>query len=136
MTPVAGFFFYGTLCDAEVRARVLGAAAAGLELVPAVAPGWRAVYACGRAYPVLVPGRGDAAPGVLARSLDRDGVRRLIAYEGAGYRVSRVTVRLADDSRVAAGVFLPRRRLRPGARRFDLAAWQRAQRARYLKRFA
>ncbi len=80
MTPVAGFFFYGTLCDAAVRARVLGGAAAGLELVPTVAPGWRAVYARGRAYPVLVPGRGDAAPGVLARGLDRDGVRRLIAY--------------------------------------------------------
>lgn len=136
MAPVAGFFFYGTLCDAAVRARVLGPAAASLELVPAIVRDWRAVYARGRAYPVLVPGRGDAAPGVLAHGLDRDGVRRLVAYEGAGYRLARLTVTLADGSRVAAAVFLPRRALRPGVRRFELAQWQHAQRARYLKRVA
>ncbi len=133
------FFFYGTLRDAAVRARVLGArTAAALRLAPAEAPGWRAVYARGRDFPILVPERGAAAPGMVAEGLGRGAVRRLIAYEGAGYRLALLAVKFSDRAgkECRAVAFLPRGMLQAGRRSFDLAGWQSTRRGRFLKRLA
>lgn len=136
MTIGARFFFYGTLRDPEVRARVLGAVTARVALVPATAPGWRALYVRGRDFPVLVPRRGAIAPGLLAEGLNRDSLCRLVAYEGRGYRIGVVNVTAGTGTRLRAAAFLPKRRLKPGPRCFDLGDWQMARRMRYLRRLA
>lgn len=134
--PGPRFFFYGTLCDAAVRARVLGAAENAISVRPATAPGWCAVYARGHDFPVLVPRRGDSAPGLVVNGLVRDAVQHLIAYEDSGYRIGAVVVVTEAGDHVRASAFLPRRHLRPGANRFDLARWQELRRRGYLRRLA
>lgn len=126
------FFFYGTLVDADVRARVLGRAAALLRVTGARAPGWRAVYAAGKPYPVLVRTHRAVAAGVLAEGARPGILARLTAYE-KGYRLRRIAV-LAAGRPVTAAVFLPRRALRAGPRLFDLQSWQRIRKRDYLKR--
>lgn len=131
------FFFYGTLCDADVRTRVLGASTATrVATVPATAPGWRAVYACGHPFPVLVPCREDAAPGLLVEGLDRAAVRRLVAYENSGYRIGWVGVRVERRPPLSVCAFLPTPALRPGPMRFDLDGWRKAYHAAYLRRLS
>lgn len=124
-------FFYGTLRDAEVRAAVLGPAAARIAVSDAVAPGWRAVYGPGRSYPFLVPARGYAAPGLIADRVTAPLLARLKAFEGAEYRIGPVTVRSMDGHcRVAA--FLPRIALGRRQPEFDLTVWQDREKPRFL----
>lgn len=135
MPSGARFFFYGTLCDAGVRTRVLGAdIESRITLTPAVAPGWRAVYACGHPFPVLVPGAGGGAPGYLAEGLDTLAVRRLVAYENSGYRVGRIGVAPEGCRRRAVSAFLPTRALRPSATVWNLEDWRVAWHAAYMRR--
>lgn len=126
-------FFYGTLRDSDVRARVLGRHTAALHFIDAVAPGFRAMFAAGRDFPVLVPGHGAKAPGLLVSGFTRRGLRRLIAYEGGDYRLGRIRVVVAGHKPVVARVFLPRRYLRIGWGVFDLGHWQAGPKERYLK---
>lgn len=129
------FFFYGTLCDAAVRSRVLGPGVINrIVLTPTTAPGWRAVHACGHPFPVLVPCAGDAAPGLLAEGLDRLALRRLVAYESSGYRIGRIGVTVRGRAPHAASVFLPTAALRPGPARWNLEAWHAAWHAAYMRR--
>lgn len=129
------FFFYGTLRDNDVRVRVLGSdIESRITLIPAVAPGWRAVYACGHPFPVLVPGAGSDASGYLAEGLDRRAVRRLVAYENAGYRVGRIGVVPEGRRRCSVSAFLPTRALRPSAAPWNLDDWRAAWHAAYMRR--
>jgi len=116
-------FLYGTLIDGDVRAGVLGPAAAALALRPARAPGWRAVYGTGRRYPFLVRSRGALAPGMLAEGVGPEVVGRLAAYEGPQYRLGSVDV-VADGAILRASAFLPRRAALPGRRRFTIERWR------------
>lgn len=135
MPSVARFFFYGTLRDAAVRRRVFGAdIESRITLTPAAAPGWRAVYACGHPFPILVPGAGGDAPGCLAEGLDPLAVRRLVAYENSGYRVGRIGVVPAGRRCCAVSAFLPTRALRPSAAPWDLEEWYAAWHAVYMRR--
>lgn len=128
-------FFYGTLCDTDVLARVVGREEArALTLAPARARHFRAVYAAGERYPILLPARGAEAPGVLATGVGVRALRRLDVFERR-YCRSPIMVEAAGR-KVPAWVYLPRRGLRPGFRIFDIATWPAPSKARFLRRIS
>jgi len=134
MTAAArSFFFYGTLLDAEVRALVMGAGApAAVET--ATLAGWRRITRPGATYPIVVRAPDDTVEGAIARALVPDAVSRLIAYEGAEYGTAAVEVRLADGRSAAAEMFVPSGEHAAGGRPWDLAAWQRRHKRRFIAR--
>jgi hypothetical protein len=85
------FFFYGTLIDPDVRQAVLGRLAP--EMVePATLPGWRRFAAKGVTFPIARPDPKAEIEGVLARDLSAAAGRLLDAYEGDGYRRTKVEI--------------------------------------------
>jgi len=114
-------FFYGTLMDADVRARVVGASL----IEPARLAGWRRVGLIGRPYPVIVHAPGAETAGLLARAIDRAGWRRLLAYEGDEYRVIAVRVTAADGCAISALTFAASAAARPGPRLWSFDGWHR-----------
>ena len=79
-------FVYGTLCDPELRAAVLGRVLAPPQVAAAVVPGHCAVLWPGRTYPGLVRRPGGIAEGLLLLGLSAADVERLDVYEGPEYR--------------------------------------------------
>ena len=71
-------FFYGTLRDPDLLRLVLGRDAV---LMPADLPGYRAVWAEGESFPLLIGDAHARATGVLARDLGAEDVARLNFYE-------------------------------------------------------
>lgn len=127
------FFFYGTLLDAEVRRRVLGAHAGGAELTPAVLEGWRRVYVRGRTYPVVTPARGCRVEGLLADGLSFAAARRVRLFESDEYRETARPVVTAGGRAVRARLFVGRHRSLATARPWTPEGWRRQHRAAYLE---
>jgi ADP-ribose pyrophosphatase len=125
-------FFYGTLRDEDVLAYVAGQGGARLALRSARAPGWQAVYARGKPYPVLVRAPGRAAPGIVTEVADTKVLRRLKAFE-VRYRLVQIAVQ-SDEWTDTAWVFLPGRRLRAGMIPFALDTWRRRFKTAFLRR--
>lgn len=105
------FFFYGTLCDPDIRRLVLGYRPGPRQLRPAWLAGFRRKQAAGRSYPVLIRSPGGRIDGLLFVSRPADGAR-LAAYEGPEYRACRLPVHLPGRGGQAmaprrAWVFLP-----------------------------
>ena len=126
------FFFYGTLIDPDVRRVVLGArAAAAIDLRDAVLVNWERRAVRGVSYPVILPRAGGRVDGLLASGVDAQGQRRLVAYEGEGYDLVRVSVSLARGATKAAVVFAPSS---GGPLKADMAAWDYARWVRDSKR--
>ena len=122
------FFFYGTLMDADLTARVLGRRLAPGALRPARLCGWRRAAAHAAAYPILLRCRGgDTAGRVLDRVSPAEGAR-LACYEGPGYRVRRGVAVLAGR-RVGVRLFVPL----PGAYRVAAGGWSLARWRRRAK---
>ena len=100
------FFFYGTLLDPEVRARVLGGEARPVVLEPAVLRGWERYVEAGVPWP-MIRRRDDAAvEGALASGLSEAAGRLLDEYEGELYRREEVVVERGGE-RLAALVYVP-----------------------------
>lgn len=160
-TEPAGFtfFFYGTLCDADMRAAVIGRA---LAAEPAVLADYEAVpfalgpRASGRAlggagekdarleprgpsrYPILLFQRGCAAAGVLCGGVSVEEAARLGFYEheGRDYAARELSVRDGAGAGRRAWVYLPTAALRRGPGRWDIAEWQRFAKRDFLARAA
>lgn len=131
------FFFYGTLRDSAVREAVLGKVRAGkLDIAPATLPGWRCVHIRGRLYPVIVPDANGEVPGLLARGVDREGYRRLSAFESDEYVEKSVDVITADGRHVEALAYSAGPRACPAATPWDFDLWVRHHRAAFLRRIA
>lgn len=79
-------FLYGTLLDPAVWARRAGAAG---PTIPARLRGWRRVRLRASPYPTLR--RGGSVSGMV-RDVSAATLRRLVAYEGPRYRLTRVVV--------------------------------------------
>lgn len=130
---VAGFdyFFYGTLCDADVRQVVLGRA---VDVEPATLEHHEAVPVHGGRHPILLFQRGAAAAGVLCRGLTLNEAARLGYYEheGRDYGARRLPIRGGDGVMHHAWVFVPTGTLRRGMGRWDLAEWQRFAKRDFL----
>ena len=79
-------FLYGTLLDPAVWARRAGTLG---RTTPATLSGWRRV--CLRASPYPTLRRGGSVAGQV-RDVSAATLRRLVAYEGPRYRLTRVVV--------------------------------------------
>jgi len=99
------YFFYGTLCDPDIRQLVLGYRSGPRQLRPARLPGFRRKQARGRSYPVLIRSPGGRVDGLLFSARPAD-IARLTEYEGPEYRVCRLPVHDRSGTR-RAWVFLP-----------------------------
>jgi hypothetical protein len=118
------FFFYGTLLDPDVMALVIGRRLPPSAFVPATLPGHSRRRALGATYPVVVRAVADRVRGVVVGGLTSRDVARLATYEGPGYRIARLKVRVAGEL-ATVSVFEPIvARLRPSASPWDYALWK------------
>ncbi len=100
------FFFYGTLLDPEMRARILGDEARPVVLEAAILRGWERYFEPGVPWPMIRRRDGVAVEGALANGLSEAAGELLDAYEGEFYRREEVVVERAGE-RVAALVYVP-----------------------------
>lgn len=122
------FFFYGTLLNPALLARVLGRRVAPRALVPARLYGWRRAAAQGVSYPIVLRRRGQSVSGIVLEGASRADRRRLFAYEGEDYCLSRAAAAMGDGRVLSVFLFTPRSgRLRPAARPWRPALRRRGQ---------
>ena len=118
------FFFYGTLIDSDVMALVIGRRLPPSAFVPAILPRHSRRRAKGATYPVVTPNPADEVHGVVVGGLTSRDVARLAAFEGPGYRIASLKVRIAGDL-VTVSVFEPVvSRLQPSESPWDYALWK------------
>ncbi|MFN4311393.1 MAG: gamma-glutamylcyclotransferase family protein [Ferrovibrio sp.] len=128
------YFFYGTLCDPDVRRLILGYRPGPRQIRPASLAGFRRRVAQGRSYPLLIPAPAGRVHGLLFTPRRPEDAERLAAYEGPEYLTRSLPVRL----RAAAGcrparVFLPAPgRLSAGLAEWRLESWRRRHKADFL----
>lgn len=127
-------FFYGTLIDPLIRRAVLRRSVSRSRLQRAVLPGFRRVFRCGATYPVLISDPNGGVEGILASGLRPSDVARLIAYEGADYRLVEQTVIAAGGQMSDAWVFLPQTEEVASSVAWRYEEWRRRFRARFLQR--
>lgn len=128
------FFFYGTLLDSDVMALVLGRRLPPGAFVPATLPGHARRRAKGASYPIVVRDLCAEVPGAIVRGLAARDVARLAAYEGPGYRVVPLRVRVAG-AMTTVSVFEPvRSKLQPSGEPWELSLWQRRSKRAFLAR--
>lgn len=128
------FFFYGTLLDRDVTALVLGRRLPPWAFEPASLPGYSRWRVLGGSYPIAIPDRKREVAGCIVGGLSDRDVARLAAYEGSGYRVASVKVRVAGGvTRVS--VFEPLiQKLKPTNRPWDLVVWRRRDKRGFVAR--
>ena len=120
------FFFYGTLLDRDVTAIVLGRRLPPQAFVAASLPGHARRRARDATYPVVIPDPCDEVEGAIVGGLSSRAVARLAGYEGPGYRIAPLRVKVGG-ALTTVSVFEPiQARLRPSADPWDLALWQRS----------
>jgi hypothetical protein len=128
------FFFYGTLLDHDVIALVLGRRLPPVAFVPAVLPGYSRWRVEGGSYPISVPDPKGEVSGAIVGGLSARDVARLAAYEGAGYRIAPLKVKVAETM-TTVSVFEPIvSRLKPTDRPWDLSLWQRRDKRAFVAR--
>jgi hypothetical protein len=128
------FFFYGTLTDHDVAALVLGRRLPPAAFVPASLPGHARRRAKGATYPIVVRDPRGTVPGVIVSGLSARDVALLTDYEGPGYRVAPLRVRVAG-AMTTVSVFEPvQSRLQPSGELWDLALWQRRHKRAFVGR--
>lgn len=134
------YFFYGTLCDPDIRERVLGYRPSPRQLRPATLSGFRRKQARGQTYPVLIRAPGNRVDGMLFAAGPGDGAL-LAAYEGSEYCARRLPVTAGGTAGTSAPrrafVFLPANgpdgRALPAAHAdWTLHRWQRRDKARFI----
>jgi hypothetical protein len=128
------FFFYGTLLDRDVTALVLGRRLPPSAFVPAVLPGWARWRVQGGSYPISIPDQKGQVAGAVVRGLSARDVTRLAAYEGPGYLVSPLNVRIGGVL-TTVSVFEPIvSKLKPTNRPWELDVWQRDDKRMFVAR--
>jgi len=119
------FFFYGTLLDRDVTAIVLGRRLPPQAFLAASLLGHARRRAKDATYPVVIPDPFDEVEGAIVGGLSRRDVARLAGYEGPGYRIAPLRVKVGG-ALTTVSVFEPiQTRLQPSGDPWDLALWQR-----------
>lgn len=135
------YFFYGTLCDSDIRQLVLGYRPGPRQLRPARLTGFRRKQAKGRSYPVLIRSPNSGVDGLLFKAGPADAAR-LAAYEGPEYRACRLPVQARLHGKPGtsrrAWVFLPASGLGGSALPAGYAdwkpgRWRRQEKAAFLR---
>ena len=128
------FFIYGTLLDPDVTALVLGRRLPPAKFLPAILPGYSRWRVQGGSYPISVPDRKGEVPGAIVGGLSARDVARLAAYEGPGYRIATLKVKVGEAT-TSVSVFEPiASKLKPTNRLWDLALWQRRDKRAFVGR--
>lgn len=128
------FFFYGTLMDRDVLARVLDRPVDDHELLPALLHGFRRVASPNVVYPRLVRTPAERVSGLaLAAPRPRDLVR-LHWFEDGEYDARMAEIRLADGRIIRARYFSALDDILPaGADDWCPATWLSRHKASYLQ---
>jgi len=128
------FFFYGTLLDPDVVALVLRRRLPPSAFVPASLPAHARRRAKGATYPIVVRDRRAEVAGAVVGGLSARDVARLAAYEGPGYRIAPLRVRMSG-AMTTVSVFEPlQSRLQPSGELWSLALWQRRHKRAFIAR--
>lgn len=123
-TAMNTFFFYGTLLDPDVMALVIGRRLPPSAFAKAILPGHSRRRAKGATYPVVVRDAASHVRGVVVVGLTPRDVARLAAFEGPGYRIAPLKVRLGKGLAIVS-VFEPIiARLQPSTSPWDYALWK------------
>lgn len=129
------FFFYGTLRDRDLLSLVLGRPVARDALRPAVLRDWRRHPARGKTYPILMRERGAITSGDVLDGVSAGEQRRLVIYEGEGYRLTRVFATI-DGAATPLGVklFVPSGKAPPALEgEWSLDEWRVQHKARAIE---
>lgn len=128
------FFFYGTLLDRDVTALVLGRRLSPQTYTEASLPGHARRRVQGATYPIVIEDPCDEVSGAIVSGLSKRDVAHLAAYEGPGYRV--VPLRVKVRGRLTeVSVFEPiQTRLKPSREPWDLTLWQRRHKRSFVDR--
>src|SRR5215213_4496904 len=97
-------FLYGTLLTPAALARRGGRPDLPHRLAPATLPGWRRVQLPGTPYPTLRQFPAATVPGAII-NVSPAALRRLAAYEGPRYRLTRVVV-VTPEGKTAAWTWI------------------------------
>lgn len=124
-------FAYGTLCDRDLLAAVLKRPLGPAAILPAVAPGFRAVHYPDRSYPALVRRPGGTAQGVVLTDLSRFELDLLDAFEGLEYRRTPIPVMIEEELHEAFA-YLPTVMVGADSPDWILADWQATHKHRVL----
>lgn len=128
------FFFYGTLLDRDVTALVLGRRLPPRAYTEASLPGHARRRAQGASYPIVIADPCGEVPGAVVGGLSNRDVARLAAYEGPGYRVVPLTVKV-QGRMTEVSVFEPiQSRLKPSRELWSLTLWQRRHKRSFVNR--
>jgi hypothetical protein len=128
------FFFYGTLLDDDVFTLVTGRSVAPHERCRAVAEGYRRVFREGASYPILITAASERVDGALVSGVGTREAERLKTFEGDEYELVQLPVHAHNRGPVRAHVFMAKAWVPPSAEAWNLAAWRRRHKHRYLAR--
>ena len=128
------FFFYCTLLDRDVTALVLGRRLPPQAYTVASLPGHARRRVKNATYPIVIADHRAQVPGAIVGGLSDRDVARLAAYEGPGYRVVPLKVKVRWKL-TEVSVFEPiRSRLQPSQELWNLALWQRRHKRAFVVR--
>jgi hypothetical protein len=126
------FFFYGTLMDAAICARVTGMAVTAARLRPATLDDYKTVRVADEHYPALVASPGAQVHGRLFRNVGPEGQRRLAFYEDETYEPKWVRVRGFGGIKTMALAFVAGPRMQLTDEPWDYDDWCRRHRRPFL----
>src|SRR5437764_14786048 len=128
------FFIYGTLLDPDGTGLVLGRRLPPAKCLPAILPGYSRWRVQGGSYPLSVPDSKAQVPGAIVGGLSARDVARLAAYEGPGYRIATLKVKVGEAT-TSVSVFEPIvTRLKPTNKPWNLELWQRRDKRAFVGR--
>ncbi len=127
------YFFYGTLMDKDVLARVVGRPVPPARMEAAVVEGYRRLYVAGAWYPMLVPAPGGRVEGRLVSAIDARAAARIAQFESDAYALEALPVRAARRGAVRALTFMARPGVVAASEEWDLASWRRCHKRTYLR---
>ncbi len=130
----ASYFFYGTLMDAAVLARVTGLNLTSARLRPAILEGYRRLRVADQHYPTIVPAAGRRVEGRLFRGAGPEVQRRISWYEDKDYEARMETVIGPAGIRTRALAFVAGPAMRLTEEDWDFEAWCRHHRRPFLMR--
>ena len=105
-------FLYGTLLHPDTLAARSGDPCLPARCRPAMLKGWRRVGLAGTPYPTLRSAHGASTKGIVV-DLAPAALRRLTAYEGPAYRLTRLVVLTEQGNTAAHAWIAPGGTLRP-----------------------
>lgn len=127
------FFFYGTLMDRDVLARVLGRPVVAAALKPAVLRGYRRTAIREGSYPIVLRDADGAVDGLTLDGVTEAESERLGAYEGPRYTLVRTFADFPERGPRAVFVFEPMPgAFKPTDTEWSLAVWQAEHKEKFL----